>query len=57
MRAFLTVVFILLGAVAQAQEDNAWSFIGNDVYGAGYTLRHDGAPADDIFLAGNTLTV
>ena len=57
MRAFLTVVFILLGAVAQAQEDNAWSFIGNDVYGAGYTLRHDVAPADDIFLAGNTLTV
>ena len=57
MRAFLTVIFVLLGAAVQAQEETAWSFIGNDVFAAGYAPRHDQAVAEDVFMAGNTVSV
>lgn len=57
LRGLLTVLLVALAGLAQAQEDQAWLEVGQDVFGAGYALRHTAPGADDVFLAGNTLTL
>ncbi len=57
MRALITTILILVGAAVQAQEDQARATIGQDVFAVGYRVSHDTGTADDLFMAGNDITV
>jgi len=57
VKRFLTILFIIMGVTAQAQEDSATALVGNDVFTGGYRIVHDTAGADDLFIGGNSIDV
>ena len=57
MKVLLTTILIMLGAVAQAQEDQARAMIGQDVFAAGYKVSHTTGTADDLFMTGNDISI
>ena len=56
-RSILVAISLTLSGAALAQEDEARTWMGDDVFLAGEDIVHNEPGADDLFMAGETLRV
>ncbi len=56
-RSVLVAISLILSSAALAQEDEARTWMGDDVFLAGDDIIHNEPGADDLFMAGETLRV